>query len=204
MKRGQTLLEGMIAATILAIGVTAIIQAILISTVQNAGAGRITEAATISGQVASSLSRYDVRMLKESGAFLSSAWCTAGTADLLKYTGGIEAVTTVTNGNTRCTGGNCASTDLTATPCIVDIDAYDKPASAAPVNRRLVPGYNYAERYKDDPNPGGYKRVAVVFDDSVTSNTVYITVVTSFLEAGRRKFVRRNVTLTRSNGFAGL
>lgn len=204
MKRGQTLLEGMIAATILAIGVTAIIQAILFSTVQNAGAGRVTEAASIAGQVAAGLSRYDVRQLKETSAFLSSTFCTAGSAELLEYTGGIEAVTSVANGDTRCVGGSCASTNMTATPCIVDIDAYDGPSSAAPLNRRLVGGYNYAARYKASPDRSGYKRVAVVFDDFATSKMVNVTVVVSFLEAGRRKFVRRNVTLTEATGLAGL
>lgn len=205
MKRGQTLLEGMVAAMILAIGVTAIIQAILFSTIQNAGAGRITEAASISGQVVSGLSRYDVRQLKETNAFLSSTWCTASpSAELLEYTGGIEAVANVTNGNTRCVGGSCTSTDITATPCVVDIDAYDATASAAPANRRLVPGYDFANRYQASPRRGGYKRVAVVFDDSATSGMVSVTVVTSFLEGGRRRFVRRNATLTQALGMAGL
>lgn len=195
----------MIAATILAIGVTAIIQAILFSTVQNAGAGRVTEAASIAGQVAAGLSRYDVRQLKETSAFLSSSAClTSPSAELLGFTGGIQAVSSVTNGDTRCLGGTCTSTDMTATPCVVDIDAYDATASAAPANRRLVTGYDYASRYKASPNPAGYKRVAVVFDDSATSKMVNVTVVVSFLEAGRRKFVRRNVTLTEAVGLAGL
>jgi Tfp pilus assembly protein PilV len=205
VKRGQTLLEGMIAAMILAIGVTAIIQAILFSTIQNAGAGRITEAASISGQVASGLSRYDLRQLQETNAFLSSTWCVSSpSAELLEYTGGIETVANVTNGNTRCAGGSCASSDITATPCVVDIDAYDATTSSAPANRRLVAGYDYTNRYEASPNRGGYKRVAVVFDDSATSGMAYVTVVTSFLEAGRRRFVRRNVTITQAMGMAGL
>lgn len=200
MRRGQTLLEGLIAAVILAIGITGVLQAVLLSSTQNAGAGRITEAAAISNQVANGLLRYDIRQLKEAG-LLDGTRCSAD-ATIISYAGGLETQTLITGGNTRCASGNCSSSDITTTtPCVVDLDEYEQDTGVAD-NRKLVSGYNFAARYQAG-QPGGYKRVAVVFNNETASRTIQVTTVTSFVEAGRRRFLRRSVSMAQPLGYAG-
>lgn len=200
MKRGQTLLEGLIAAVVLIIGITGVLQAVLISSTQNAGAGRITESAAISNQVANGLLRYDIRQLKESG-LLDDSRCSAD-ATILSYAGGLETQTLITAGNTRCASGNCVSSDITTTtPCVVDLDEYEQDTGVA-ANRKLVAGYDFATRYQLG-KAGGYKRVAVVFNNETASRTIQITTVTSFVEAGRRRFLRRSVSMAQPLGYAG-
>lgn len=187
-RRGQTLLEGLVSSLILVIGVTFVLQAVLVSTAQNAGAGKLTEAASIANQMVASLERYDLRQLKnESGGLLAGGNCVSGVP--LSYVGGLDGVTNITGGNKLCLSGTCTTSNVTAAPCVVDLDAYDTGAAA---NRKLVPGY-------DTTRSTVYKRMAVVFDDFAASRTVQVTVVVSFMELGQRRFVRRVVDMKRAS-----
>ncbi len=185
------------AAVILVIGVTGVLQAVMVSSAQNASAGRITEASTISNQLANGLLRYDVRQLKETSGFFSRC---SSAADILSYAGGVDAWTNISAGMTRCSGGNCASSPIATTPCVVDIDAYEADASVVAA-RKIVPGYDFTARFVS--SRGGYKRVAVIFDDSTASKTVQVTTVVSFMDAGRRRFLRRTVNLSQPTSYAG-
>lgn len=191
-RRGQSLLEGLIASVVLVIGITGVLQAVLVSSAQNAGAGRITEAAAISQQVVNGIQRHDIRQLKASG-LLDGSRCTSNST-LLTYAGNIQSLTSITSGSTICAKGNCVSSNIvTATPCVVDLDAYEQDGSV-PANRKLVPGYDFATRYVSGRNDG-YKRMAVVFDNEAASRTINVTVVTSFLDGGVRRFMQRSVTM---------
>jgi hypothetical protein len=191
-KRGQSLLEGLIASVVLVIGITGVLQSVLVSSAQNAGAGRITEAAAITQQLVNGIQRHDIRQLKASG-LLNGTRCTTD-ATLLTYAGNIQSLGTLTGGSTVCTKGNCVTSNIvTALPCVVDLDAYEQDTGVA-VNRKLVPGYDFATRYSAT-TPAGYKRLAVVFDNETASRTINITLVTSFLDGGVRRFMQRSVTM---------
>jgi Tfp pilus assembly protein PilV len=191
-QRGQSLLEGLIASVVLVIGITGVLQAVLVSSAQNAGAGRITEAAAISQQLVNGIQRHDIRQLKASG-LLDGSRCTSNST-LVGYVGKIDTLTNIAAGNTLCAKGNCVTSAIvTTTPCVVDLDAYELDGSV-PASRKLVSGYDFATRYVSG-KPEGYKRMAVIFNNETSARTVNVTVVTSFLDGGVRRYMQRSVTM---------
>lgn len=176
-RQGQTLLEGMIAAVLLAIGVTAIIQAILVSTIQNAGAAKMNEAATIANQLATLLQRYGFDELTAASGPLGSG-CVSVDATNEEFLDNVHI----------------APTGYTA--CAVDVDDFDTTETDPLL--QVVPGYDIVERSRV------YRRFVVLYEnaDGVT-RLREATVVVSFTEAGRRRFAKRVVGFIPNTGNAG-
>lgn len=181
-RSGQSLLEGMVAALLLAIGVTTVMQAIILSSSQNAGAAKMSEAAALANQVVGSLQQRTFTQLTSAGnVFESPASClTDGSLDAL--TGGLTPATTPYTG------------------CVVDLDTFDLGAAPGRFSSNggatgvaeLVPGYDGARSQQ-------YRRVIVLFTDSTTGVRIREgAVVVSFTEFGRRRFVTRMFSMTPS------
>lgn len=184
MKRsGQSLLEGMVAALLLAIGVTTVMQAIILSSSQNAGAAKMSEAAALANQVVGSLQQRTFTTLTSTGNVFESPAACVTDGSLNDLTGGLMPTTTPYSG------------------CVVDIDLFDLGAApgrytsngGASGVAELVPGYDGARSVQ-------YRRVAVLFTDSTSGIRIREgAVVVSFTEFGRRRFVTRMFSMTPSN-----
>jgi len=107
--RGTSLLEGMIAAAIFAIGLVGTIQMLFLASRQNTTAGRLTHAGAIATDVRTALQNAGLSALKAaSGPLSGSGACTTDTA-------------------TRALVGTLRNI---STACVVDFDAYEEAAAS--------------------------------------------------------------------------
>ncbi|NMO21451.1 prepilin cleavage protein [Pyxidicoccus fallax] len=125
LQRGATLLEGMAAAAVFALGISGTFGGLIVASQQNADARRLAHASAIATQVRAGLqSQGRARLLGPTGP-LSASYCTTSDAAVLKLAGGLETF---------------IGTDDT---CVVDLDAYE---SAVPTDLDLVPSYAQEDR----------------------------------------------------------
>lgn len=120
--RGATLIEGMAAAAILAMGISGVFGGLIFASQQNAAANRLSKASAIASQVRSGLQLQGRSRLFAGAGPLSSARC-AGAAETLELAGGLSNLPDA---------------------CVVDLDAYET-ATGDPL-LRVVPGYSQEER----------------------------------------------------------
>ncbi|HYO59485.1 hypothetical protein [Archangium sp.] len=171
--RGVSLIEGMTASVVLLIGLMGIFQGLMVASRQNSMANLATRASGIASQVRVALDTLGRdRVIGSSGSpgLLSGAGCTTS-PDVLALAGGME--------NLKPGPG-----EAWGVRCIFDFDASEKNLTAT---SRLLPSYS-------DSDFNRYRRVLVVIEkpDEVTGVTMHqVTVVVSWTELGRRRFVRQ-------------
>ncbi|WAM27825.1 type IV pilus modification PilV family protein [Myxococcus sp. NMCA1] len=119
--RGATLIEGMAAAAILAMGISGVFGGLIFASQQNAAANRLSQASAIASQVRSGLQLQGRSRLFAGAGPLSSARC-AGAAETLELAGGLSTLPDA---------------------CVVDLDAFET-ATGDPL-LRVVPGYSPEE-----------------------------------------------------------
>jgi Tfp pilus assembly protein PilW len=172
-QRGVSLIEGMTASVVLLIGLMGVFQGIVVASRQNSMANRATRASGVASQVRvalDTLGRARVIGSPESPGMLSGAGCTAND-EVRALAGGMESLEPGTG-------------DAWSVRCIFDLDAYETEAAAS---QKLLPGYSASDF-------DHYRRVLVVIEkpDELTGVAIHqVTVVVSWLEMGRRRFVRQ-------------
>lgn len=170
--RGVSLIEGMTASVVLLIGLVGVFQGILVASKQNIMANQATRASGIASQVRVALDTLGwARVIgtADRPGLLVGQRCNAS-AELWELTDGMENYKPGKDESWRVR-------------CVFDLDAYEQ--TAAP-SLRLLPGYAASDLRH-------YRRVLVVvdkLDEGVTINQV--TVVVSWVELGKRRFVRQN------------
>lgn len=171
--RGVSLIEGMIASVVLLIGLVGLFQGLMVATRQNIMANHATRASGIASQVRVALDTLGwARVIGTSSTpgLLSGEPCEPGD-EVRALAGGMEALSPTRDDGWRVR-------------CIFDLDAYEK--SAAP-SEQLLPGYAAGDM-------SHFRRVLVVIDtlDEATGVTInQVTVVVSWTELGKRRFVRQ-------------
>ncbi|MCY1080582.1 type IV pilus modification PilV family protein [Archangium lansingense] len=172
-QRGVSLIEGMTASVVLLIGLVGIFQGLLVASRQNIMANQATRASGIASQVRVSLDTLGWARVIGTAArpgLLSGEGCDAN-EEVRALAGGLESLEPTED-------------DAWRVSCIFDLDAYEK--AAQPADRLLS---SYAA---DDMTH--YRRVLVVIDkeDEATGVTInQVTVVVSWMELGKRRFVRQ-------------
>jgi hypothetical protein len=162
----------MTASVVLLIGLVGVFQGIMVASRQNIMANQATRASGIASQVRVALDTLGwARVIgtADRPGLLVGQRCNA-TDEVRALTGGMENLVPGKGENWRVR-------------CIFDLDAYER---TAPPSLRLLPSYAGADM-------SHYRRVLVVvdkLDEGVTINQV--TVVVSWVELGKRRFVRQN------------
>lgn len=145
-QRGATLIEGMAAAAVLALGISGAFAGLILASQQNADARRLAQASAIATQVRAGLQAQGrTRLLAATGP-LSATYCTRTDAAVLALAGGLE-------------------TFVGPDTCVVDLDAYEAVAAS---ELDLVPGYPPEER-------AAFRRV-LVWQREATIDTVAVVV----------------------------
>lgn len=171
--RGVSLIEGMTASVVLLIGLVGVFQGIVVASRQNSMANQATRASGIASQMRvalDTLGRARVIGTPQLPGILTGAPCNA-TPEVRALAGGLEDLKPETG-------------EAWTVRCIFDLDAYEKTALPA---GRLLPSYA-------DEDARRYRRVVVVVEkpDKETNVSVHqVTVVVSWTELGRRRFVRQ-------------
>jgi len=156
--RGFSLVEGMVTAAVLAVGILGALQGMIVASQQNSIAYRMTRATVVAAQVrAGLLGQSRARLTSATGPLLPSR-CTSDAA-VKARAGGLEA--------------------MVPAPCIIDLDAFDL-GTAAGTDAVIVPGFTAADR-------DVYSRVLVWTTDAANGLDT-IGVVVSFRAAGQRRF----------------
>lgn len=172
-RRGVSLIEGMTASVVLLIALVGIFQGLMVASRQNSLANLATRASGIASQARvalDTLGRDRVIGVSGSPGMLSGSACTTNPS-VLALAGGMESLKPATG-------------EVWAVKCISDLDATEKALSSA---NRLLPSYS-------DSDFNRYRRILVVIEkpDEVTGVTMHqVTVVVSWMELGRRRFVRQ-------------
>lgn len=172
-RRGVSLIEGMTASVVLLIALVGIFQGLMVASRQNSLANLATRASGIASQVRvalDTLGRDRVIGVSGSPGMLTGAACTTDPS-VLALAGGMESLKPATG-------------EAWAVKCISDLDASEKALAAA---SRLLPSYS-------DSDFNRYRRILVVIEkpDELTGVTMHqVTVVVSWMELGRRRFVRQ-------------
>jgi hypothetical protein len=172
-QRGVSLIEGMTASVVLLIGLMGVFQGIMVASRQNSMANRATRASGIASQVRvalDTLGRERVIGSPQSPGLLSGGGCNA-TPEVRALAGGMETL-------------EPSPGDAWSVRCIFDLDAYEAQAEAS---QKLLPGYPTLDF-------DHYRRVLVVIEkpDELTGVAIHqVTVVVSWMEMGRRRFVRQ-------------
>lgn len=169
-RRGVSLIEGMTASVVLLIALVGIFQGLMVASRQNSLANLATRASGIASQVRVSLDTLGRDRVIGSTGMLSGAACTTDPS-VLALAGGMESLKPATG-------------EAWVVQCISDLDAAEKPLAPA---SRLLPSYS-------DADFGRYRRILVVIQkpDEVSGVTMHqVTVVVSWMELGRRRFVRQ-------------
>jgi len=171
--RGVSLIEGMTSSVVLLIGLVGVFQGIVVASRQNSMANQATRASGIASQMRvalDTLGRARAIGTPQLPGILTGPSCNA-TPEVRALAGGLE--------NLKPESG-----EAWTVRCIFDLDAYEKATQPA---GRLLPSYS-------DEDARRYRRVAVVVErpDKETNVSVHqVTVVVSWTELGRRRFVRQ-------------
>ncbi|MBJ6761057.1 type II secretion system protein [Myxococcaceae bacterium JPH2] len=120
-RRGVTLIEGLAASAILALGISGVFGGLVLASQQNTSAGRLSQASAVAQQVRAGLQTQGRARLLASTGPLHSSRCSA-----------VAAVRELADG-----------LDTLAGACVIDLDAFE---DAAPVVSDLVPSYAPEER----------------------------------------------------------
>lgn len=180
--RGVSLIEAMIAAVVLLIGLMGVFQGLLVASRQNANANQATRASGIASQVRGALDTLGGnRVVGVPGytGLLTGADC-GPSAEVAALTGGLEKL-------------QPGSDEAWAVRCIFDLDAYERAAGA----RRLLPSYSEADFNR-------FRRVLVMIDkpDEATGVPIHqVIIVVSWMEVTQRRFVRQYVSFYDSGPF---
>ncbi len=173
-RRGVSLSEGMTASVVLLIGMVGVFQGIMVASRQNMMANHGTRASGIASQVRVALDTMGwARVIgtPDRPGLLVGQRCNA-TDEVRALTGGLENLSPGENDDWRVR-------------CIFDLDAYEQVALPS---MRVLPSYA-------DSDMSHFRRVLVVIDklDEATGVTVnQVTVVVSWMEMGKRRFVFQN------------
>ncbi|WP_375771845.1 hypothetical protein NR798_13430 [Archangium gephyra] len=173
-RRGVSLIEGMTASMVLLIGLVGIFQGILVASRQNIMANHATRASGIASQARVALDTLGwARVIgtADRPGLLVGQKCNPSD-EVRALAGGMETLEPTKGEKWRVS-------------CIFDLDAYEK--TAAP-SVRLLPNYGASDL-------AHYRRILVVIDveDEATGvNVNQVTVVVSWEELGKRRFVRQN------------
>lgn len=172
-QRGVSLIEGMTASVVLLIGLMGVFQGLIVASRQNSMANRATRASGVASQVRVALDTLGRERVIGSGTntgLLSGQACDAS-PEVRALAGGMEDLVPSTG-------------DAWSVRCIFDLDAYETQAQA---HQKLLPGYPASDfNY--------FRRVLVVIEkpDELTGVAIHqVTVVVSWQEMGRRRFVRQ-------------
>lgn len=171
--RGVSLIEGMTSSVVLLIGLVGVFQGIVVASRQNSMANQATRASGIASQMRvalDSLGRARVIGTPQLPGILTGAPCNSS-PEVRALAGGLE--------NLKPEDG-----EMWTVRCIFDLDAYEKTTLPA---GRLLPSYS-------DEDARRYRRVVVVVekpDDKTNVSVHQVTVVVSWTELGRRRFVRQ-------------
>lgn len=193
-QRGMTIIEGLVSAIILLIGMLGVMRGIVVASQQNTIANHMTRAGAITNQIRVALENQGRDRFVDSGngLFADANCIDPGDPDLGPLAGGLERPE--------------LEEDLTANwvrLCIVDLDTLE---SLLPEANWLVPGYSQEDRDL-------FQRVLVLFqttevvqdpvlgERNVIANQVGIVV--SWTVAGERVFSRRFVGFYDSGGTTG-
>jgi hypothetical protein len=154
--RGVTLLEGMIAAAVFAIGVVGMLSGIMLASMQNILASRLTVASGISKQVRAGLEWQGYGQLVRAGGLLDSTRCSS-------------------DPKVKSLGAGLG--ELSAQSCVIDLDAFE----ADPVNsgNLIVSGYSSTLK-------ASYRRVIVWQRDATQVLAPVVVVVSFRDALGRR------------------
>ncbi|MFL5355161.1 hypothetical protein [Archangium sp.] len=172
-RRGVSLIEGMTASVVLLIALVGIFQGLMVASRQNSLANLATRASGIASQVRvalDTLGRDRVVGVTGTPGLLAGSACSTDPA-VRVLAGGMESLKPATG-------------EAWAVKCIFDMDASEKALTAA---NRLLPSYS-------DSDFSRYRRILVVIEkpDELTGVTMHqVTVVVSWMELGRRRFVRQ-------------
>jgi hypothetical protein len=171
--RGATLIEGMTAAAVLAIGILGTMQSLLLASQQNAIATKMARAAEIAREVRDGLDAHRYGDVVAPGKLL----------DMPARCSGVPAVVALTDGmNTMV-----PLPPVTA-PCVIDLDAYEMAALPTDL---ITPGYDLPDGNPATREDGDlYRRVLVV---TTEPGIATITVVVTF-RAGLRTVAVRQTT----------
>ena len=176
MRRGMSLVEGMISMGVLVIGILGALQGILFASQQNAVASKLARATSMAAQIRLGIESQG-RVKLKAGMLTSS--CTAVGSVSATIAGLLD--------------GMAASTVTGA--CVVDVDAWD---NAAATIDKLVGNYNFAQDFKG--NAGPFRRLIVYLPTATADD---FAVIVSVPDTGRRVFVRQFVGLYDSSVATG-
>lgn len=168
--RGVSLIEGMTASVVLLIALVGIFQGLMVASRQNSLANLATRASGIASQARVALDTLGRDRVVGTSGLLTGAGCTTSPS-VLALAGGMESLKPATG-------------EAWTVRCIFDLDASEKALTPA---NRLLPSYS-------DSDFSRYRRILVVIEkpDELTGVTMHqVTVVVSWMELGRRRFVRQ-------------
>jgi hypothetical protein len=173
-RRGVSLIEGMTASVVLLVGMVGVFQGIMVASRQNSMANQATRASGIASQVRVALDTLGFARVigtPDRPGLLVGQRCNPSD-EVRELAGGMETL-------------EPASGEKWRVSCIFDLDAFEKVAHPSV---RLLPSYAASDM-------SHYRRVLVVIDkeDEASGVTIHqVTVVVSWLELGKRRFVRQN------------
>jgi hypothetical protein len=169
-----SLIEGMTCSVVLLVGLVGIFQGLMVASRQNIMANHATRASGIASQVRVALDTLGFARVigtSERPGLLRGEACSPS-EQVTALAGGLENLTPTSNESWRVS-------------CIFDLDAYEQ---AAEPSRQLLPGYAASDM-------GHFRRILVVIDkqDEATGVTInQVSVVVSWTEMGKRRFVRQS------------
>ena len=172
--RGVSLIEGMTASVVLLIGLVGIFQGILVASRQNIMANQATRASGIASQVRVALDTLGFARVigtPDRPGLLVGQRCNPSD-EVRALAGGMETM-------------QPGSGERWRVSCIFDLDAYEERAAPS---MRLLPSYAASDM-------DHYRRIVVVIDtqdEASGVNVNQVTVVVSWMELGKRRFVFQN------------
>ncbi len=172
LRRGMSLIEGMVSMGVLVVGILGAMQGIMFASQQNSVAARLARASSMGAQVRQGLQQQGrAKLASGTGLFGNAATClpTASATALLPFTDGV------------------AGTGIAGT-CVVDLDAFDATAAASD---KIVTTYDSASDYNG--GAGLYRRILVY--SPVVGGVDNVAVIVSTKAVGRRIFSKQFVGL---------
>lgn len=193
-QRGMTIIEGVVSAVVLLIGMLGVMRGVVVASQQNTIANHMTRAGAITNQIRVALENQgrDRFVDPNNGLFANANCIDPGDPDVGPLAGGLERAELAEDTTERWTR-----------LCIVDLDTWE---SGQPEASWLVPGYSQEDREL-------FRRVLVLFQstevilDPVLGERETIAnqvgIVLSWTVAGERIFSRRFVGFYDSGGISG-
>lgn len=169
-RRGVTLIEGLVSSVILLIGMTGVLQGIIVASLQNSMANRRTRASIIGAELSGAIEREGRERLFATGGLFTSATCTAGYPTTLDdFRGDFTGVPS-----------NLAGFNV----CYIDLDTL----VAGGLFPQLTPAYSAGDARV-------FKRLMAVYFNPTNEEITYVGINVGWREGGSARVVERFTAL---------